>query len=131
MKAVAAIMLMTAVVCATGCKKPENQNEESVTLTTLTPQNITPTSADLGAKISFSDGIEPRKLGVCWGLNENPGVGGNYRLTDNCSEPFVCTITNLKPNTTYHVRAYLNYFGQQWYSKTIFGDDITFTTPSL
>ena len=53
MKAVAAIMLMTVVVCAAGCKKPENQNEESVTLTTLTPQNITPTSADLGAKYLF------------------------------------------------------------------------------
>lgn len=119
---------MTAVVFAAGCTKPEDQNDDGVTLTTLTPQNITQTSADLGAKVSFPDGIEPRKFGVCWGLNENPTVSGQSRLTDNYSEPFVCTITDLEPNTTYHVRAYFNYIGQNWYSETIYGDDITFTT---
>ena len=129
MKAVAVIMLMMAVVCAAGCTKPEDQNDDGVTLTILTPQNITLRSAEIGAKVSFPDGIEPIKLTVFWGLSENPTTGnGRYRQTDNCSEPFVITIANLEPNTTYHVRAAFDYRDQEGYSQSISSEDITFST---
>lgn len=129
MNAVVALMLMTAVVFAAGCTKPENQNEDGVTLTILTPQNITLRSAEIGAKVSFPDGIEPIKLVVNWGLSENPTtVNGRYRQTNNCSEPFVFTITDLEPNTTYHVRARFDYFDQEGCSQSIFSEDITFST---
>ena len=131
MKAVAAIMLMTAVVFAAGCTKPEDQdqNEDGVTLTTLTPQNITLRSAEIGAKVSFPDGIEPIRLFVFWGLIENPtAASGYYREAANFSEPFVFTITDLEPNTTYHVRANFQYYDQEGYSQSIFSEDITFST---
>lgn len=131
MKAVAALMLMMTVVFAAGCTKTENQNEneDGVTLTNLTPQNITLRSAEIGAKVSFPDGIEPSKLFVYWGLSEHPtAANGNYRVTTNCSEPFVFTITRLEPNTTYHVRAAFDYRDQEGYSQSISSEDITFST---
>ena len=131
MKAVAALMLMMTMVFAAGCTKTENQNEneDGVTLTNLTPQNITLRSAEIGAKVSFPDGIEPIRLFVFWGLIENPtAASGYYREAANFSEPFVFTITDLEPNTTYHVRANFQYFDQEGYSQSIFSEDITFST---
>lgn len=127
-KVVVALMLTVTAMAVAGCTKSENEGDVEVSVTTLTPTNITQTSADLGVKVSFSDGVEPEVLGVCWGLSENPTVSGNSRFTENCNEPFVCSVTDLEPNTIYHVRAYFRYQGQHWYSETAYGEDITFTT---
>ena len=125
MKAVAALMLMTAVVFAAGCNKPEDEpnNETVVTVTTITPSDITTTTAVCGATVVVSEGVTLEELGVCWGLQANPTASEEHLSTAQWNEPFTCTLTELNHNTVYHVRAYAKQ-GSDYY----YGADKTFTT---
>jgi hypothetical protein len=124
MKAVAAIMLITAIVFTAGCNKPEDEpNNETVTVTTITPSDITTTTAVCGAKVVISEGVTLEELGVCWGLQENPTASEEHLSTAQWNEPFTCTLTELNHNTVYHVRAYAKQ-GSDYY----YGADKTFTT---
>ena len=127
MKAVAAVMLMMAVVFAAGCNKPEDEpnNDETVTITvtTITPSNITTKTAVCGAEVVVSEGVTLEELGVCWGLQENPTASEEHLSTNQWNEPFTCKLTELNPNTVYHVRAYAKK-GSDYY----YGADKKFTT---
>lgn len=120
-KAMAALMLMT-VFFATGCNKPENQDDD-VRVTTYTPQDVTQTSAVCGGDVIVTQGLSLSQLGVCWSESRNPTVEDSHLSTTNWSESYVCTITGLAPGTTYHVRGYA-LRGLEYY----YGDDKSFTT---
>ena len=110
LKAIAALMLMTAVVFTAGCNKPEDEpnNDETVTITvtTITPSNITTKTAVCGAEVVVSEGVTLEELGVCWGFQENPTASEEHLSTAQWNEPFTCKLTELNHNTVYHVRAY-------------------------
>ena len=122
MKAVAALMLMTAVTFfATGCNK-ENDDSD-VRVTTYTPQDITQTTAKCGGDAIVTQGLSLSELGVCWSTSSKPTVEDAHLSTVNWNEPYVCTITGLEPSTKYHVRAYA-LRGLEYY----YGEDKSFTT---
>ena len=121
-KAIAAIMLMTAVFFAAGCT-PEENNDADVKVTTYTPQDVTATTAVCGGDVIVTQGLTLSQLGVCWSESRNPTVEDNHLSTTNWSEPYVCTITGLAPGTTYHVRAYA-LRGLEYY----YGEDKSFTS---
>lgn len=122
-KVIAAIMLMTAVVCAAGCNKNDNSgNDGELCVITYTPQDVTPRTAVCGGEVVESQGCE---LGVCWSTISKPTVRDAHLSTIVWNEPFVCTITGLMPATTYHVRAYAIRGGNCYY-----GEDKSFTTES-
>ena len=128
--ALAALMLMTAVVCFAGCNKDDdsddgggNNNNSDVRVTTYVPQDITQTSAKCGGDAIVTQGLSLTELGVCWGTERNPTAEGSHLSTTNWSEPYVCTITGLNPGTNYHVRAYA-LRGLEYY----YGEDKSFTT---
>ena len=102
-RAAAAIMLMTIVVITMSCRKVTSSG---VVLTTYAPQDITDTTAVCGCEVTVEQGIELTEIGVCWSENQNPTVADSHLSTRNCDEPFMTTITGLKPNTRYRVRAY-------------------------
>ena len=121
-KALAAKMLMMAVLFAAGCA-PEN-NDSDVKVTTYTPQDITATTAVCGGDVITTQGLALSELGVCWSKSRNPTVGDSPHLfTLNWSEPYVCALTELEPDTKYHVRAYA-LRGLEYY----YGEDKSFTT---
>lgn len=123
MKAIVAIVLMTAVVITTGCKKDKPTNDESIVVTTSTPRDVTSTTAVCGAAVT--EGLELRlsEIGVCWSTQANPTIDDKYLSTTICGEPFVCTITDLEPETKYYVRAYALRQSNYYY-----GEEKTFTT---
>ena len=63
MKAMSAIMLMTAVVFAVGCT-PEENKDSDVKVTTYTPQDITSTTAVCGGDVIVIQGLSLTELGV-------------------------------------------------------------------
>jgi len=101
---------------------------------------ITNNVASSGGYIN-SQGTDYRvnQRGVCWSVSENPSLRscgdscttnymyeeGKYAEKTYCGS-FTSFITSLKPNTTYHVRAYAtNSYG------TSYGKDTTFTTSAF
>ena len=128
MKAIAAIMLMTAAVVVAGCKdpvEPSNDNDVTIKVTTIAPTNIKINEATCGAEVVVNDLSGLKELGVCWGTTANPTIDNSHLGTTAFDAPFVCTIHDLDAATHYHVRAYV-------LSGTdcLYGDDKSFTTLS-
>lgn len=97
----------------------------TVTVTTYNPTDITSTEATCCADVTAENGSNIRELGICWGTSAYPTVENSHLSTTTWNTPFVCTISDLVPETRYHVRAYaLNG------SSYVYGDDKSFTTLS-
>ena len=107
---------MTAMVFATGCNL-------DVKVTTWISEEITNTTAACGGAVIVSLGLTLNEFGVCWSTDSMPTVEDSHLSTPYWREPYVCTITGLKPGTKYHVRAYA-LRGLEYY----YGDDKSFTT---
>lgn len=74
-------------------------------------------------KVGHSEGIT--QYGHAWARTVNPTIDNTHTELGSlqATSSFLSTITELEPNTTYHVRAYAtNSIG------TSYGEDITFTT---
>ena len=114
-----ALLLATAF---TGCKDPKD-NPVEITVTTYAPTEITATTAQCGGHVTASQQAKMAEFGVCWGTEKDPLATGNHLSTTATGEPFSCTLTELLPETQYHVRAYALYESEYHY-----GEDKTFTT---
>ena len=135
MKAVAALMLMTAVTFAIGCTKPDDPNNGgdnnggvndslTVKVTTYTPEQVAQFSAVCGGEVTgWDEGIEIEELGICWSKNSNPKVTDAHLSTLNWQEPFICVLTDLELDTKYYVRAFAK-VGTDFY----YGEEKSFTT---
>ena len=119
-KAITAVMLMTVVLFAVGCKRDD---DNAVKVTTYTPQDITRTSATCGGDVIVISGLSLTEIGVCWSTERKPTAEDSHLSTTNWSEPYVCTLTHLTPNTKYYIRAYA-LRGLEYY----YGDEKSFTT---
>lgn len=119
------------MVFAMSCNKPDEpnnggnngNNSNDVRVTTYTPQDITSMTAKCGGDVIVTQGLSLTELGVCWNMEQNPTVDNAHLSTTVWNEPFVCTITNLEPDTKYYVRAYA-LRGLEYY----YGDEKSFTT---
>ena len=122
-------LLLLLMVFASGCNKSDepnnggNNNDTDVRVTTYTPQDITATTAKCGGDVIVTQGLSLTELGVCWSVEQNPTVDKEHLSTTVWNESFVCTITNLEPDTKYYVRAYA-LRGLEYY----YGDEKSFTT---
>ena len=95
----------------------------TITVTTYNPTDITSTGASCCADVTAETGSDIRELGICWGTSAYPTAENSHLSTTTWNTPFVCTISDLVPDTRYHVRAYaLNG------SSYVYGDDKSFTT---
>ena len=120
------IMVTTAMLLAlAACKPIDNPKDltKGVKVITADPTFITGHTASCGAEVTAEDAGLLLELGVCWNLSENPTVENNVMKSHKCSQPYTCLLTNLEPNTIYHVRGYAKYGTEYCY-----GEDKTFTT---
>ncbi len=119
-------MMLLALYLA-GCTKPNDDGDtnSNVKVTTYTPTDITSTSASCGGDAIVDGNVSLTELGVCWSTSSNPTPADNKISTEVCDQPYVCTISDLTPNTKYHVRAFA-FDGTKYY----YGEDKAFTTDS-
>jgi hypothetical protein len=94
------------------------------TITTSPVSQITSTGAVCGGD-GIADGGSPIiSKGVCWSISTNPTIADSKTTDGYHIISFSSTLTGLKPNTKYYVRAYAtNFIG------TAYGSDVSFTTP--
>ena len=119
-------MVTAAMLLALASCKPIDDPKEltkEVKVITATPTFITGHTASCAAEVTAEDAGLLLELGVCWNLSENPTVENNVMKSHKCSQPYTCLLTNLEPNTIYHVRGYAKYGTEYCY-----GEDKTFTT---
>lgn len=120
------LMIAAATLMLTACNpEPIAHLTDGVTVTTAEPTFVSGTTASCGAEVTADDNGLLIELGVCWSLNENPTVDDNTLHTFRCSQPYTCLLTQLEPNTRYHVRGYAKYGTEYCY-----GEEKTFTTLS-
>lgn len=120
------LMIAAATLMLTACNpEPIAHLTDGVTVTTTEPAFVSGSTASCGAEVTADDNGLLIELGVCWSLKENPTVDDNTLHTFRCSQPYTCLLTQLEPNTRYHVRGYAKYGTEYCY-----GEEKTFTTLS-
>jgi len=84
---------------------------------------IDSTSICCGGVISSDGGSAVKSRGVCWSIGSTPKVRNNKTSDGAGIGSFSSCVTDLKPNTTYFIRAYAtNSYG------TAYGSALSFTT---
>ena len=102
------------------------RNLHGATLNTKIVNNITSTTAQSGGNITSDGGATVTARGVCWSTSQNPTINDNHTSDGSGTGNFTSTMTGLKANTIYYVRAYAtNAIG------TAYGNQITFTTTAM
>ncbi|MBW6492799.1 MAG: fibrobacter succinogenes major paralogous domain-containing protein [Lentimicrobium sp.] len=107
------IMMMAMLMLTISCKKDkdDDSNEQSQTskvpvLTTANVTDVLQTTASCGGIVTSDGGENITARGVCWSRGETPTIADS-KTTDGVGvSNFASTLTDLTPNTTYHVRAY-------------------------
>ena len=119
---VAVILVMTF----TACKDSENNTTSDIKVTTYAATEITATTAQVGGHVASTGTAKVTELGLCWSTEKDPTATDAHLSTTNVDEPFNCILTDLQPETQYHIRAYA--FSEDEYH---YGDDLTFITMAV
>jgi len=95
----------------------------SPVLTTSATTQVTITRAISGGNLITDGGSRIIEQGICWDTIANPTIGKNKIVDLTGKSVFTDTISGLKANKTYYVRAFATNF-----SGVSYGNDETFTT---
>jgi uncharacterized protein (TIGR02145 family) len=126
MKRIVPLLVLVCFVIGIAIVESCKKDPVIPTLTTAAVTNITINSVTSGGSITKDGGAGVTARGVCWGTSENPTTAGSYTSDDKGIGSFISNITDLIPNTLYHIRAYAtNKAG------TAYGEDISFTTTPI
>ena len=94
-----------------------------IVLTTTVVSDIDSVSANCGGTISSDGGDSVTRRGVCWRASGLPTISDPHTVDGEGVGIFSSCITDLKPNTSYNVRAYATNR-----SGTYYGQKLSFTT---
>lgn len=98
------ILTLIIVVVLFGCK-----NEEVILqvpeVTTFSVTDIAYQSATCGGAVS-SEGATVTSRGICWSTKSTPTIADSISTAGNENGSFTITVHNLKPDSTYYIRAY-------------------------
>lgn len=97
---------INAVDTAYGDILPFKTNDGLGSIKTIPVVNVTSTSAQSGGVITMQGEAEVEERGVYLMLNPEPSETDSLIRIEMETDSFYCTITDLKPETTYYVRAY-------------------------
>ena len=103
------------------CEKDDLVTANEVTTSEIS--YISETKASGGGYIYNGGKSNVSSRGICWGTEPLPTINDNKTIDGTGDGNFNSSLTDLIPNTTYHVRAYAsNYDGISY------GNNVTFTT---
>lgn len=116
-------LLIMALVAGAGQLHSCKEDPTLAVLTTGQATDITINSASLNGNITDNGRAEITARGFCWGLDPQPTIDDEFISSGTGSGTFTATISQLDPNTRYHVRAYAeNSVG------VAYGNDVEFVT---
>lgn len=124
------VIFSIAMFSFSGCEKENNDTPNVPKMPLLTTSAITGIGtggAVTGGNITSQGSAAVTVRGVCWGEAVNPDLTGTYTTDGAGTGVFTSTLSGLKANTTYYVRAYAtNQAG------TAYGNQLSFKTlPSV
>jgi len=103
-------------------------NEAPVTdpiFTSLVATEITAETASSGGTITSDGGSDILARGVCWSVTNTPTIADSKTIDGTGIGNFTSVLTELIPNTTYYLRAYVT-----TNLGTFYGEEKSFTTSS-
>ena len=96
-------------------------------VTTVSPSEVTSSSAVSGGKVTSDGGSAVTARGVVWSKEHNPTVSLSTKTIDGTGiGSYVSSISGLEPGVTYYVRAYATNA-----NGTSYGDEVSFTTTAV
>jgi hypothetical protein len=106
------------------CKKDEESGTNFTELVyTADVTNIGNETAIMGGNIKKGSSILAQERGICWSTSPNPTIANKRTQCGSGTGSFSCTLTDLSPNATYYVKAYvIDDFS------AIYGNERCFTT---
>ena len=114
------ITLLLVVLLLNNCTTNQSMAPD---LTTSTASQITINSAIIGGGLITDGGVRILEQGICWDSIPNPTITKNKKVDVSGKNVFLDTISGLKPNKTYYVKAFAtNFIG------TSYGKEQSFTT---
>ena len=117
-----AIALGVLLLASAGCKKKE---DGKVTVVTKVVTEINATSAKCGGNVTLTGNPKVGVCGVCWSESPSPTTNDYFTTDIVGAGEFISTMSNLRPNTKYYVRAYATLD-----SYIMYGEEMDFTTLS-
>jgi hypothetical protein len=117
------ILAITAtIVLFYGCKK----SPTAPSLTTDGVNEITYTTASCSGNVTGDGGSQVTDRGICWSETSDPTIANSSIASGTGTGSFSVSITGLKNNTTYYVRAFAT---NNW--GTSYGESVKFTTEAF
>ena len=104
-------------------------NQDEAVLPTIGATTL-PTASNIrngasGGNVTSDGGATVTERGICWGTSTNPTTSNSKTVVSGTTGSYSASLTGLKSNTTYYVRAYaINSEG------TAYGANESFTTPA-
>lgn len=96
------------------------------TVLTSIPSEITSLSATVGCEVTSDGNVKVTEIGIYWGTSSDPEKTGTKVSGTNTFKYFSTSLGDLKPSTTYYVKAYaINLLG------TGYGKTESFTTKGI
>lgn len=115
---------INAVGVAYGSELSFNTAAIAASITTTAVSEITSTTAVSGGTITNDGGSFVQQKGIIWSTSHNPTTALNTKTSEGTGNTaFSSSMTGLKPNTTYYVRAYVTTG-----ISTEYGNEVSFTT---
>lgn len=127
----AALVALSLTACDKESTGPGGPREPTTTIDssklpqviTESPRKITRIQATCGGNLLLDGGSQAREKGVCWSTHPMPTLADAHAPSIGQGSIFEINVGNLRPGTTYHVRAYAT--NDQG---TGYGEEMEFTT---
>jgi uncharacterized protein (TIGR02145 family) len=118
-KCLSFLLFSGLIIFSYSCKKKSSE----IIITTLNASEISQATAVTGGNMKIGKRESVIEKGICWGTSSDPATTDNKTLNVTGGAGFICTLTGLRPGTTYYARAYVINK-----TDTVYGNIVSFST---